>query len=84
MHVETAHDAVERHRNDEALDRERHQRGDEKQRLALDEGLPPDRQRERDRLQREHVDRRGDAVLVEQHEAQHQHAAGKEMGDVEP
>ena len=49
----------------------------------LDQRLPGDRQRQRDRLQREHVEHRGDAVLVQQHEAQHQHAAGEEMRDVE-
>jgi hypothetical protein len=41
------------------------------------------RLRGRDRLHREHVDDRGNAVLVEQEKAQHQHPAGEQMRDVE-
>ena len=52
-------------------------------RRLLHQRLPGDRNRERDGLQCEHVDDGHDAVLVKQQEAQDQHAAGEQMGDVE-
>ena len=65
------------------LEDERDRRGDIEMRRALDIGLPGDRQRKNDGLQREHVEKRIEAVLVEQHEADQHEAAGEQMGEVE-
>ena len=50
---------------------------------VLHVGLPGDRQRQHDRLQREDVEQRIEAVLIEQHEADQHQAAGEKMRDVE-
>ena len=61
----------------------RDRRGHIEMRRALDIGLPGDRQRQNDRLQREHVEKRIKAVLIEQDEADEHEAAGEQMGKVE-
>jgi hypothetical protein len=71
-------------RNYETLDRERDRRRHDEMRSVLHQRLPGYRKRQRNSLQREHVDHCCDAILIEQGKAQHQHAAGKKMGDVEP
>ena len=50
---------------------------------VLHVGLPGDRQRQHDRLQREDVEQRVKAVLIEQHEADQHQAARQQMRDVE-
>ena len=57
--------------------------GDVEVRRVLDVGLPGDRQRQHEGVQREDVEERVEAVLVEQHEAHQHQAAGEQMGDVE-
>ena len=55
-----------------ALKHERDRRGDVEMRRVLDIGLPGDRQRQHQGVQREDVEQRVEPVLVEHHEA-HQH-----------
>ena len=62
--------------------RERDQRGDEQVRPVVRPGRPGDGQRQRDRLRGEGVEHGGDALLVEQREARHQHDAGQQVGDL--
>ena len=51
-------DAVQRHRDDDRLEHERDRRGDVEMRRVLDVGLPGDRQRQHDGVQREDVEQR--------------------------
>src|SRR5262245_4697838 len=44
--------------------------------------LPRDREREHRRVQREDVEQRAHAVLIQQHEADEHHAAGEQVSDV--
>ena len=57
--------------------------GDVKMRRILRGGLPADRRRQHQRVQREDVEQRVKPVLVEQHEAHQHQRAGEQMGDVE-
>ncbi len=82
VNLEPAHDAVQRHGDDPALDHEGDRGGDEEMRGVLQLGLPGDREAQHDRLRGEHVQRRGDAILIEQQKAQDHHAGGEQMGDV--
>src|SRR3954449_3083010 len=81
MDAEPRHRAMESHRNDDTLERERDQGGDEEIRPVLRPRRPGDSERERDRLRGEGIEHRGDALLVEEREARHQHRAGQQMGD---
>jgi len=81
--LQAAHDPVQRRRDDEALHAERDRRGHEEMRRVLGVRLPGHGERQCHRLHGEHVEHGGDAVLVEQDEAQHQHGAGEQMGDIE-
>ena len=83
MDLEAANDPMQRCRDDEALDHDRDRRRHEQMRRVLEMRLPGDSQCQRDRLQREHVQGRGDAVLVEQKEAEDQHAARQQVSDIE-
>ena len=58
-------------------------RGDVEVIGVLHVGLPGDRERKHDGLQREDVEQRIEAVLIEQHEADQHQAAGEKMRDVE-
>ena len=75
--------AVQRHGDDDGLEHERDERRDVEMRRVLDVGLPGDRRREHDGVQREHVEQPEHAVLVEQHEAHQHQAAGQHVRDVE-
>ena len=57
--------------------------GDEQVRRPLDPRLPRDAHGEQQRMDREGVDQGEHPVLVEQHEADQNHAAGEQVGDVE-
>src|SRR5260370_7424558 len=74
---------MQRDRNEDPLEDKRDRRCHEKVRRGLDVGLPGHRQRENDGLQREDVEKRVEAVLIEQHEADEHEAAGEQMGKIE-
>ena len=76
-------DAVQRDRDHDRLDDQRDRRGDVEVRRVLDVGLPRDRERDHQRMQREDVEQAEHAVLVQQHEAHQHQAAGEQVGDVE-
>ena len=65
------------------LEGERDGGGDVEMIGVLHIGLPGDRQRKHDGLQREDVEQRIKTVLIEQHEADQHQAAGEKMRDVE-
>ena len=50
---------------------------------ALDFGLPGDRDRENQRMQREHLEQREHAVLVQQQKADQDQPAGQQVRDIE-
>ena len=81
--AEPQHDAPQRHRDDECLEQQSDRRGDEQVRGVLDPGLPRHRGGEQAGVQGKNVQEREHPVLVEQHEADHDHAAGQEMCDIE-
>src|SRR5690606_12764325 len=58
-------------------------RGDVEVRRVLDERLPGDRERQDERVQGVDVEQAEHAVLVEQHEADQDQAAGEQVRDVE-
>ncbi len=74
---------MQRHGNDDRLEDQRDRRGDVKMRRVLDIGLPRHRQGEHDGLQREDIEEREKAILIEQHEARQHESACKKMSDVE-
>ena len=76
-------DPVQRDRDDDGLEHQRDRRGDVEVRRILDIGLPGDRQRQHQRMQREDVEQRVEPVLVELHEAHQHQRAGQHMRDVE-
>ena len=79
-----AHDhPVQRHRDNDCLEDERDRGGDEKVRRVLDVGLPGDREGEQKSVQREDVQKRVEAALIEHGEADEHEAAGQEVRDVE-
>ena len=73
---------MERQGNDDCLENEGDRGGDVEMRRALHKGLPGDRKGENHRLKRKHVQQGVEPVLIQEHEADQHHAAGKEMGDV--
>ena len=58
-------------------------RGDVEMRRVLDLRLPGHRQRQDQRMQRQHVDQRIQPVLVQHHEAGQHQPAGQHVGDIE-
>ena len=69
--------------NDDGLEDERDAGGDVKMRRVLRGGLPGDRRRQHQRMQREDIEQRVEPVLIDQHEADQHQRAGEQMGDVE-
>ena len=82
MNPQAHHDAAQGDRNDHALEQQGDQGRDEQMRRALQIGLPGDRARERKGVEREHVEEREHAVLIQQQEAQENHGARQQMGDI--
>ena len=76
-------DPVQRDRDDDRLEHQRDGRRNVEVRRILNEGLPGDRQRQHQRVQREDVQQRVEAVLIELHEAHQHQPAGKHVSDIE-
>ena len=70
-------------RNDDRLEDERDRGGDVEMRRVLNISLPGDRKREHERMQRENMEERREAVLIELHEAHEHEGAREKMRDIE-
>src|SRR5439155_119130 len=82
MDAEAHHDAMQGDRNEHPLEGERDERRDVEVRRALQVGLPADRERQHAGVEREEIEQREHAVLIEEEEAHEQHRACEEVGDV--
>src|SRR5215471_19597380 len=74
---------MKRDGNDDCLEDKRNRRGYVKVRCVLDEGLPSDRERQHQGMEREHVEQRVEAVLIELEEAHQHQRARQQVSDVE-
>ena len=83
LDAEPGDDPVHRDRDDQRLEEKRDGGGDVEMRRILHIRLPGDRERQHDRLKREHIEKRVQPRLVEQHEADEHERPGEQMGDVE-
>src|SRR6185312_14874847 len=83
LNAEPLDDAMQRERNDDRLEAERDRRGHVKMRRVLDISLPRHSERKDHGVQRIDIQERIEPVLIEQHEADHDEATGKEMGNIE-
>ena len=81
--AEAADHAVERKGDNNRFDHQRDRCGEIELGRVLNPRLPRDRERQHRRLKREDVEQRVKPVLVKQHQADEDDAAGEQMGNVE-
>src|SRR5260370_16365241 len=83
MNSETRDEAMKRNGNDDRLKDERNCRGHVEVRRILDIGLPRHRERQHQRMQREHVEQRIEPVLIELEKAHQHQRTCEQVSDVE-
>ncbi len=83
VNSELLDDAVQRHRNDDRLEHQGDDRSDVEMGRILDEGLPGNRERQHQGMEREYVEQRIEPVLIQHHQADQHQSAGQRVRNVE-